>query len=612
MRKIFLIFLSLVLITVSISFFGCQNTQVTDLVIKSDKAPVIWEDQTYTLEIDYPKDYKDLRIVKGDDKIADFSAVNDKKFLIKPKQGGNYIVKIYKGEELKETVNITIKGFYPNNPNFNELSTRTSDYVNWTEFGAHDPSFIEVDGTYYAFSTDVNGTRAGYQIRVSTDLLHWNYEQTAISPTDMQPNDYIAGNGEFQEAWEWCKTTTEESNQIVTSTSGAFSFWAPDVIKGNDGKYWLYYSLTGYFGGSKSCIGLAKSENVLGPYKHDSIIIKSPAGWATPNCIDAQVIFEQNDSSKQMWMVYGSFGKGIHMIKLDGQTGRRLENPQYTGTYNLEGGKDAYYGIRIAGEGGGMEGPVLTYQNNVKVFNESTKQYENKSYYYLFTSYGDLTSTYHIRAARSQDITGPYTDVTGEQMKSTPNNWNASTGNKIMGSFQWDGYDIDFNAPGHNDLYTLNNGVNLMVYHCRTYYFENTGKGTGNNFHYLYLSQYAFNQDGQIVVNPNRYANEWLRPIDKNELLDKSSGKYKLIILDSDTVNKKSVSVTLNTDGTISGAKTGTWQHQGENYITIVIDSVTYKGVIMPAWLQEENASGLTVSAMSSDGMALYMNMDLQ
>lgn len=610
MKKILYVILSLILITTSICVAGCNNSNVTDLVIKSEKAPIIWEDETYTLEIDYPKNYQGLRIVKGDENIATLSSISNKKFLIKPKQGGNYFVKIYKDKELKEIIKVTIKGFYPSDPNFNELGTRTSDYVNWTEFGAHDPSFIEVDGKYYAFSTDVNGTRSGYQIRVSDDLLHWRYEQTAIAPDDMQPNDYIAGRGEFQEAWDWCKTAPEESNQIVTSTSGTFSFWAPDIIKGNDGKFWLYYSMTGYFGGSRSCIGLAKADNVLGPYKHDSIIIKSPAGWATPNTIDAQVIFEQNDRSKQMWLVYGSFGKGIHMIKLDSQTGRRLDNPEYTGTYNLVNGEDAYYGIRIAGEGGGMEGPVLTYHPDVKVYNESTGKYETKSYYYLFTSYGDLTSTYHIRTARSESITGPYVDVTGQQLKSNTSKWENSTGNKVMGSFQWSGYDVDFNAPGHNDLYTLDNGVNLMVYHCRTYYFENTGKGSGNNYHYLYLSQYAFNEDGQIVVNPNRYAYEWLRPIDKNELLDKSNGKYKLIILDSSTTNKKSVAVTLNADGTITGSKTGTWEHKGENYITIRIDNVVYKGVIMPAWLQEEKAAGLTISAMSSNGMALYMNMD--
>ncbi len=610
MKKTVLIILSFILVTASILLTGCNNSTVTDLVIKSEKAPIIWEDESYTLELDYPKDYG-LRIVKGDEDIAAMTAISDKKVLIEPKKGGNYYIKLYKGEELKETIKVTIKGFYPSDPKFNQLSSRTPDYVNWTEFGAHDPSFIEVDGTYYAFSTDVNGTRAGYQIRVSKDLLHWEYEQTAISPDDMQANDYIAGNGEFQDAWEWCKTTPEESDKIVTSVSGTFSFWAPDIFKGTDGKYWLYYSLTGYFGGSRSCIGLAKSDNILGPYKHDSIIIKSPAGWATPNCIDAQVIFEQNDSSKQLWLTYGSFGKGIHMIKLDGATGRRLENAEYTGTYNLENGKDAYYGIRIAGEGGGMEGPVISYQPEVEVYNQTTNQHETKSYYYLFTSYGDLTSTYHIRAARSENITGPYIDVEGNQMKSVPNNWAQSTGNKIMGSFQWSGYDIDFNAPGHNDLYTLDMGVNLMVYHCRTYYFETTGKGTGNNYHYLYLNQYAFNQDGQIVVNPNRYAYEWLRPIDKDELLDKSNGNYKLIILNSATTNQKSVSIKLNQDGTISGGKSGTWEHNGENYITLIIDSTTYKGVIMPAWLQEENATGITISAVSSGGMALYMNMEL-
>lgn len=615
MKKAIVFVLSLIIIFASMSFTACTG-QVTSLIIKSDKNPIIYEDQTYTLEIDYPNDYG-IKIKPGNKTIATLTAKDDsgKKFLITPVSGGPgglFKIDLLKGEEVKDTVTVEVRTYFPIDPNFNVLQARPTDYTQWTEFGAHDPSFIEVDGKYYAFSTDVSGTRAGYQIRTSNDLLHWDYEQTAIIRDDMLPNDYVAGNGEFQEAFDWCKTSSQEQSSVVTSDTGAFSFWAPDIIKGNDGKFWLYYSLTGYFGGSKSCIGLAKADNILGPYKHNSLIIKSPANWQTPNCIDAAVIFEENDTSKQMWLIYGSFGKGIHMIQLDGATGKRQQNPVYTGEYNLINGADTYYGKRIAGNGGGMEGPVITYQSDVQVYNSDTQEYESKAYYYLFTSYGDLTSTYHMRSARSESITGPYIDVEGEEMISVTGNWGDSTGNMVMSWFQWEGFDVDFNAPGHNDLYTLKNGVNLVVYHCRTYYFDVVGGGSGNNYHFLYLSQYALNEDGQLVMNPNRYAGEHLRKITQEELLEKSNGNYKLIVMNDASVTKViSVEVKLNEDGTITGSKTGTWSRSGDYYITITIDNEVYKGVVMPAWLQEEDKAGLTITAMSTvSGESLYLNMN--
>ena len=56
---------------------------------------------------------------------------------------------------------------YPKNPRFNRLQMRTPDYTEWQEGCAHDPSLLEHEGKYYAFSTDTFGAPGGYQIRVS-------------------------------------------------------------------------------------------------------------------------------------------------------------------------------------------------------------------------------------------------------------------------------------------------------------------------------------------------------------------------------------------------------------------------------------------------------------
>ena len=48
---------------------------------------------------------------------------------------------------------------------------RTPDYTAWQEGCAHDPSLLEWEGVYYAYSTDTFGAPCGYQIRKSTDQI---------------------------------------------------------------------------------------------------------------------------------------------------------------------------------------------------------------------------------------------------------------------------------------------------------------------------------------------------------------------------------------------------------------------------------------------------------
>ena len=71
---------------------------------------------------------------------------------------------------------------YPKNPKFNKLKMRSPDYASWQEGCAHDPSLMEWNGKYYAYSTDTFGAPGGYQISVSDDLLRRAYVGTAFAP----------------------------------------------------------------------------------------------------------------------------------------------------------------------------------------------------------------------------------------------------------------------------------------------------------------------------------------------------------------------------------------------------------------------------------------------
>ena len=71
----------------------------------------------------------------------------------------------------------------------------------------------------------------------------------------------------------------------------------------------------------------------------------------------------------------------------------------------------------------------------------------------------------------------------------------------------------------------------------------------------------------------------------------------------------KAKRVVLHKDGTMTGAYKGSWRMYGSRYIAIETEGEEFLGVVMPAWLQNQKAAGLTVTAMGRHcGMALHLN----
>lgn len=504
-----------------------------------------------------------------------------------------------------------------NNPHFDELKNLEFpdfskgifpiiDYESLGELFAHDPSIIEVDGEYYVFSTDTLGT-SGYQIRKSSDLIHWQYVGEAFDLKDSQ-NAYKRGNAYdkysgLQPAYDWCKTGSRVKNP-TTRENGKMSFWAPHVIKGTDGKFWLYFALTGYFGGSLSCIGLCKSDKITGPYFYDSMILQTPAGWKTPNAIDPQAVFDENGG---LWLVYGSYGMGLYIIQLDESTGRRKDGFTYEMYEKRRIASYQYYGTNVAV--GSIEGGVIEYHKDVPVYDEINDVWTKKNFYYLMCSYGSLNKVYNIRCGRSERITGPYVDVNGNTLVCSTD---IGTGNKLFGSHKWEGAKFDFFCPGHNDMEQLSNGVNVISYHCRTHKFVNSKDARSKKMlpHYLFINSYTFNAEGHLVINPNRYAGEQVVDITEEELLKVSNGKFEIMIYTQGAEETlKSEKVVLHSDGTITGDYDGTWKLFGGHYIHMEIFGELYSGVVMPAWICEGEKSGLTITALNTfTGMALHMN----
>ena len=373
-------------------------------------------------------------------------------------------------------------------------------------------------------------------------------------------------------------------------------------MRGNDGKFWLFYCLTGYFGGSKSCIGIAKSSCPTGPFVGEKLLVCSPAGWRTPNAIDPQ-FFEAEGRS---FLIYGSYGMGLFVLELDPQTGYRKDGLTYQDYACRRASFSDYYGTNVAR--GSVEGGAIRYHQNVPVLENGT--WVSKNYYYLTCSYGSLASVYQIRSGRSERPEGPYLDVNGNTLVCSTD---IGTGNKLLASFRWVNDPVDQFCPGHNDLFVTRGGVNLVSYHCRTNYFKECGKSKSNNFHYLYLGQYAFNSDGWLVMNANRYAGEELCSISAEEFLAQTDGEFEAVLFSQDTKTVKGKRVKLGADGSLSGALQGSWEMYGRNYISMKANGEEYRGVVMPCWIAHLGVAGLTVSAVgTASGMALHLNGVIQ
>ena len=521
---------------------------------------------------------------------------------------------------------------YPDDPEFESLSSSENGVS-----GSHDPSLIEVDGTFYSFSTGwLNG---GNEIRRSTDLIHWDY--VGVTFNNFQ------GNAPSGESWD-----TEYSDVLEAlhaPSMDTISFWAPDIVEAADGGYWLYTcgvygrdQQTSPDGWDRACIFLCHSDDLTpGSFSYvgmifQSVLASSGSRVGEINAIDPQIIY---DTEGKMYMAYGSFTDGLYILEMDPHTGLRAAgfNEVYTdsevhaftaGRFTEGSDGDKYCGTLLTELYAAMEAPVIARHDGVKIYNDDGTVKETvDSRYFFMSSYGLLASSYNMRYGISDTVTGPYLDYAGEELYSRYGY--DGTGYKAMGAYQFvyadgsamsmpDGrYEAEYNvyAPGHNDLFTAQNGVSVAARINRYYQAEVSGFS-------LFVNQYYLNSRGQIVINPNRYAGERLRTVSAKEVAQITGGSYQGVLMqeteDATSAPRISSAATFTKTGENGGTFTfgdmrGTWTVFGKNFIRLDAYDThdIYYGVISPAWLEGPGSAGLTVAAIGQEtGMALWFNSD--
>ena len=445
------------------------------------------------------------------------------------------------------------------------LFAATSAHAAQVKFGnasIHDPSVLYADGTYYIYGSHMQAAR-------SADLQDWKLF-SKLDKCTLQPEYAV----QFKEALTFAETGT---------------FWAPDVIRLADGRYYMYYCCCE---GSKplAALGLAVADSPEGPFENVQILLKSgePGYDATvyPNAIDPCVFF---DAGERLWMVYGSYSGGIFLLELNPATGLIKDGQEPCGIHLLGGNHSC------------IEAPYMVYNADT-------------GYYYLFLSFGGLgvNDGYNMRVCRSRNVEGPYEDALGQDMRDCacrPGNfWNnddiAPFGVKLMGGYQFAplaGENSEkaqvIRSPGHNSVYfDAATGRWFLIHHTRF--------APRDDRYIVQTREMWFNDYGWPCVAPTRYVTGEHIPSD---IGFNPVGAWKLLRHEQDvnTVEHVSAAATLQADGSVSGEYAGEYAVEGEK-ITLTLDGVEYRGTCAIGYDADQDAFVSTFTAMSGEGQTLW------
>lgn len=451
----------------------------------------------------------------------------------------------------------------------------------------HDPSILEVDGTYYIYGSHMTAAK-------STDLLNWE----TIADGYKKTNPVY---GQIYDVADEAFNYAGSKDSIIKTDDGGTHVWAPDVIYNKTTKlYYMYYCCSSTFNASNLCYGTSTSPE--GPFEWQGPLIYS--GFTSknvestdvldyvdadyvkkhyikggaynyedyPNAIDPTVFYDKDD---RMWMVYGSWSGGIYLLELDPTTGLVI-HPKA----DEAKGVDAYFGKKLLGGGHiSIEGPYIMYD-------------EATDYYYLFVSYGGLTSNggYQIRVFRSKTVDGEYVDMNGSYP--TKSAMHQNFGLKLSGNYKLPSLDKAYMATGHNSAFIDDDGKMYVVYHTRF------NDGTEN--HSPRVHQMLMNEEGWPCDLPYQTQGETVS--DSGYSKDDVVGRYYFINQGTDISNEIANPriIYLNADGSVEGEEvSGTWTMKDNTYyMHISLSDKDYSGV----FCRMKDEAGADVFAFSAVG----------
>ncbi len=454
----------------------------------------------------------------------------------------------------------------------------TQQSITFTNASVHDPAVIPLNGAFYIFGSHLAAAK-------STDLMNWSTFANGVN--DSNPL--------------FADVTTALAPSFAWST--VVDLWRPSVIQLADGKFYMYYDSCQ---GSRplSALGFAVADSIEGPYVDKGIILESGMSGLSddgvtnynqqvqPNTIDPSLF---HDNSGKLWMIYGSYSGGIFILAMDETSGKP-----------------------VAGQGYGKH---LMGGNNSRIEGSSVMYSPQTQYYYMFAAFGGLDAAggYNIRVSRSVNPDGPYLDAAGNDMSNVKSNASlplfddasiAPYAEKLMGNYQYSlagnesGTPIGYVSPGGSSTYyQASTGQYFLIFHTR---FPGTGEYFENRVHEMFI-----NADGWPVVAPFRYVPLSLGTTSLSSSVASTDvpGSYKIINHGKDITAtiKTSQNITLNADGSVSGAQSGNWTYRGSNNVTLTLSGMgSFDGVLSRQWNPNASAFEVTFSVLSSGGVSIW------
>ena len=346
------------------------------------------------------------------------------------------------------------------------------DTTGWGARHAHDPTAVrDDDGTYWLFSTDAYAdgpVRGGVQVRRSHDLVTWTFHGWALPGV---PADAAA----------W---------------TGAAGLWAPEVVR--VGTQWRMYWSASSFGSRRSAIGLAVASHPAGPWHHRGLVVTSrevppgaagsPHGDGPPNAIDAAYAIDTAGGRERHWLAYGSFFGGIHALELDPATGLALDAPAPGAPTE---GPGVLLARRAVAVEGAVEGPYLLPRPG--------------GGWAMLASWDSLFSTYHVRVAVADAVTGPYRDRRGRDLRDR----DADAGTVVLAGHRLDG-GPGLRAPGHGAVLSEPASAGRAARQLFVHHVRDEDDPTR---HRVQVRRLVWTHDGWPLVSPQPWAGP-LREVD--------------------------------------------------------------------------------------------------
>lgn len=529
----------------------------------------------------------------------------------------------------------------------------------YAAYDIEDPSvfYDEGSGYYYCFGSDNTVIK-------SKDLVNWSGRTTYFRTPENANTNAIMDFTQFESVKSWAKAHGYDDVYIDSDSNSDRTPLAPDVVKVGS-NYYLYFSLSKQAGANESAIFVVKTKNIAeaisekrwtdggmvicscgrhsGVHKYfdengNKVEASVNAQYDDANAVHPSVFYDGNS----MYMVYGGyFGSdeingNIYMLELDAKTGLIKEGSSVNSSGDkigtLHGDSARSAGTLVARPGkipalSGSEGLVSAAD---LVYNKDT------GYYYLFTTYGVDDTNYNIRVARSTNVTGPYTDFSGQSMVQGGNQYDK--GFMLIGGYNFTSSskgsvaytDTGRASVGSPAIVKVSNGAWFMAAQSQLYYKVGSDIVTGsviaeqqaivvNSEPCLEMREILWDDTGWPVVMPEiftgvraskKIASKDMYGIWDVLVFDRSADKkdyravartasQRLTIYSDVIISAKDIAENreLNTSGALK---------EEDGYYKMTVDGIEYKLYPRFMWDWELEKGSLVFTGIGADGSTIW------